>query len=228
MDITSIASSSSGNCHIVTSGGFHLILDCGVPLSRIREALNHDLSKVVGCLVSHSHADHCFPGLSQLERESNIPIYTTDGTKTARGLKNAHILVHRQAFNIGGHFSCVPLELFHDVECFGFLIISGKEKLLYATDTGEINYTIPGLTHLMIEANFSMPLLINSDVNMVARKRISETHLSIDQVCEFVLRHEHIEEIHLMHLSDAHSDAALFKRMVQDVSGVPVFVAGKG
>jgi phosphoribosyl 1,2-cyclic phosphodiesterase len=228
MNITSIASSSAGNAHIIESGGYQLILDMGVPLSRIREALNHDLSKVVGCLVSHEHMDHC-SGLSQLVKGSSIPIFCSEKVKEACGIGICDTFEFQLFKWVRGCFNITPISLVHDTECFGFFIfdIKTRKKLLYATDTGEINYTIPGLTHLMIEANYSFDRLIDSEVNTAARKRIAETHLSIDQVVEFVSRHKELEEIHLLHLSDGHSDAIEFKRMVQDVAAVPVYVANK-
>ena len=223
---------------MIESGGSYLLLDMGVPLSRIREALNHDLSKVVGCLVTHEHADHA-GFLPQLERETDIPIYCTEGTRKAFYLSNrCQCIKHKKYFKCGDVFEVFCTELSHDkdpfIECFGFVVWCRGKKLFYATDTGSVInpgsakfYQFVNLTYLMIEANHSFQALIDSDLHPAAVKRICETHLSIDQVCEFVERHPDLEEIHLIHLSDGHSDAKEFKRMVQDVSGVPVFIAGK-
>jgi phosphoribosyl 1,2-cyclic phosphodiesterase len=213
MKIKPIASSSKGNCYIVESNGKQLIIDCGIPLKRIREALDHDLSNVVGCLVSHEHGDHA-KYLPQLERETSIPIYAVFADQ-------------EHFFTPGLEFCIWPLKLSHDVECFGFLIRHKEKNLFYATDTGEVNYTINGLTHLMIEANHSFEILTESEQNPALVKRICETHLGIEQVVEFVKRHPDLEEIHLLHLSSRHSNAGEFKRMVQDVSGCPTFVAGE-
>lgn len=230
MKIKSIASSSSGCCYVVTSGGYSLLIDCGVSLSKIRAALNHDLSKVVGCLVSHDHADHS-GFLPQLEKETSISIWCSKGTKTRFDLIGANRLWGKLPLNMAGIFSVLPLELKHDqdpfCECFGFLITDRTKKLFYATDTGEIKYTIPGLSHAMLECNHSFERLIESEQNKAAVKRICETHLDVDQVCEFVSRHPNLEEIHLLHLSDAHSDAKQFKEAVQRVSGCVVKVAKK-
>lgn len=225
MKITTIASSSAGNCSIVETCGRQIILDCGVSMDRIRAALDYDLSKVTACLVTHEHGDHA-KSVQKLCRDSTVPIYCTKGTLKQSNFNQCHTIEKTGVLEFDGEFGYSAIKMQHDVECYGF-IIHGDGKLLYATDTGEINYTIPGLTHLMIEANHSFELLIDSGVNTAARKRIAETHLSIDDVLEFVGRHPDLQEIHLMHLSDCHSDAAAFKTAVQSVAGVPVYVVDK-
>lgn len=226
MKIKSIASSSRGCAYVIESGGYQLLIDCGVPLSKIREALDHDLSKVVGCLVSHDHADHA-EFLPQLEKETAIPIFCTQGTKDRYALQLCIVISETKMLSITDNIAFGAVSMLHDCECFGFIIYQGGKKLFYATDTGEVKYTIPGLTHLMIECNHSFEKLIESEQNKAAVKRICETHLNIDDVCKFVSIHPDLEEIHLLHLSDAHSDAKQFKEMVQGVSGVPVYVADK-
>lgn len=235
MNIKSIASSSAGCAYIVESGGYSLLIECGVSLKRIRAALNHDLSRIVGCLVSHDHADHA-GFLPQLEKETSIPIYCTEGTLKRFELSGAcHPIKHKEVLTPEGVFRVMPFELDHDVQCFGFFIFTRYEKLLYITDTGSIkdmesgkDYTFPcDIGFIMIEANHSFEKLIDSEVNNAAKKRICETHLSIDDVAEFVSRHPDLEEIWLLHLSDRHSDAEKFKEMVVQSSGVPVFVADK-
>ena len=69
MNIKTISSSSKGCSYIVESGKHQIIIEAGVPLKRIREALNHDLSKVVACLVSHEHVDHAHY-LKQIEKQT--------------------------------------------------------------------------------------------------------------------------------------------------------------
>lgn len=226
MNIKPIASSSSGCAYVVESGEYQLLIECGVPLKKIREALNHDLSKVIGCVVSHEHGDHA-NYLPKLENETNIPIWCSRGVKKRFDLSMSHNIVNKFTFYPVADLAILCLKLDHDVECFGFMIYLEKKKLFYATDTNMVDYTFPGLSHLMIEANHSFESMIESDRNNSVVKRTLETHLDIDQVVEFVKRHPALEEIHLIHLSDDHSDADLFQKMVSAAIGVPVFVAEK-
>jgi phosphoribosyl 1,2-cyclic phosphodiesterase len=227
MNIKSIASSSKGCAYLIESNGYQLLIECGIPLKRIRQALNHDLSKVVGCLVSHSHGDHA-QYLPKLETETSIPIYCTDGTRKRFCLQTCETINHMERFKTGGKFVVYPIELKHDVQCFGFLIVGGYgEKLFYATDTSQVNFTFKGLSHLMIEANHSFESMIESERNSAALSRACQFHLDIDQVLEFVSRHTELEEIHLIHLSAEHADARQYKERVARVAGVPVYVAGE-
>lgn len=224
MNIKTIASSSAGCCYIIESNGKHLIIDIGVPLKRIREALNHDLSSVVGCLISHSHGDHC-KYAKQLEKETSVPIWCTTGTGIGCELKLAKIITGNKIKV--GNFQILPVKLFHDVENFGFLIQDGSDSLFYATDTVKVPYTFPELKKVMIEANHSFELMLQSGMHKSVVERTAETHLDIDRAIDFIKRHPDLEEIHLLHLSSSHSDAGLFKKMAQDASGVPVYVAGE-
>ena len=58
MKLNVLGSGSDGNTYLVDCDGDVLILDCGISLKETKIALNFDLSKVVGCFISHNHADH--------------------------------------------------------------------------------------------------------------------------------------------------------------------------
>ena len=224
MKITSIASSSAGCAYAVESNGSVILLDCGVSLKRIREVVP-DLSKVVACLVSHDHGDHS-AFLPKLEKETNIPIYCTEGTKKRFSLSSlCREIKDRSFFNMSEIFSTYCFKLEHDVSCFGFIICDGQNELAYITDTASVNYQFKGLTHLMIEANHSFEHMIESSA--FHRKRSVENHLDIDSVVEFVKRHPDLQEIWLLHLSSAHSNAEEFKERVQSVAGCIVKIAGE-
>ena len=55
MRIDIFASGSKANCYHVSDGHTRLLLDCGLPITEIKSALNFDLSGVSGCLLSHTH-----------------------------------------------------------------------------------------------------------------------------------------------------------------------------
>ena len=58
MKLKCLGSGSSGNCYLLSTETETLILDCGISVMEIKKGLNFDLSKVVGCIVTHSHKDH--------------------------------------------------------------------------------------------------------------------------------------------------------------------------
>ena len=131
------------------------------------------------------------------------------------------------AFTIKNHWHVLPFDLRHDVPALGFLIVAGGEKLLYVTDTAYVPYRFKGLTIIAIEANYSEPILRDSDENPTRKMRSLRYHMSIERVLGFLAVTDlgAVREVHLLHLSDAHSDADLFKRLVEEAAGKPVYVA---
>jgi phosphoribosyl 1,2-cyclic phosphodiesterase len=224
MKIKTIASSSSGCCYVIESNGEKLLIECGVSLKKIREALDFDFSNVVGCLISHEHADHC-KSSRDMSIKTSIPVYGCFGSQQGLYGKAEHNVV----FNCGVEFKVKPIKLAHDVECFGYVIrTANNDILLYATDTNEVPYKVEGLTHLMIEANHSLELLIESDAHPSVIARAADNHFSINQAVELAVRHrDTLKEVHLLHLSDKHSDEEKFKQMMSEALDIPVYIARK-
>lgn len=50
-----IASGSSGNGYILENDKEALIIECGCSLKDIKIALDFNIRKIVGCIVSHEH-----------------------------------------------------------------------------------------------------------------------------------------------------------------------------
>lgn len=56
MRVKCLATGSSGNCHVlINKSGDILLLDCGIPIKDIKIGIDFQVSKIVGCLVTHSH-----------------------------------------------------------------------------------------------------------------------------------------------------------------------------
>jgi phosphoribosyl 1,2-cyclic phosphodiesterase len=224
MIIKPLASSSAGNCYIVESDGEQIIIDCGIPVDRIRQEIG-GFDRVVGCLISHQHGDHA-GYIQKMERQTAFPIYATAKCYEKYVIYFIKPLKHNIEIQFR-KFRVIPFGLQHDVDCFGFLILTKNEKLFYATDTNSVPYTFPGLTHLMIETNFDYKLIAESEMQDFVVQRTIRSHLDIDSAIEFIKRHPDLEEIWLLHLSDRHSNAEEFRRRVIDETGVIVEVAKK-
>lgn len=166
-------------------------------------------------------------------QRSGAPVYssieTLDYIKLT-GHHRARSIRPREQFNIGT-WSVIPFETIHDSPgSLGFLLGSRDDRLLFLTDTAFITPTFRGLTHIMVEANFSEDILDNKikiGAEDPARKhRLIRSHLSIERVIDFLKENDlsKVESIHLLHLSAGNSDEELFKRMVQEATGKAVFV----
>ena len=55
MTLKCIGSGSSGNCYLISTENETLILDCGLPIKDIKKALNYDIRRISGVVVTHSH-----------------------------------------------------------------------------------------------------------------------------------------------------------------------------
>ncbi|TRY25946.1 MBL fold metallo-hydrolase [Brevibacillus sp. LEMMJ03] len=230
--ITPLASSSKGNCYHVTDGKTALLLEAGIRYKDIQRALNFQVSSIAGCLISHEHGDH---GKAAAEvMKAGIDVYASQGTLDALGLSGhrAKPIKAKQQFQIGT-WTILPFDVQHDVaEPLGFLLVNrAGEKLVFATDTYYIRYRFPGLTHIMVECNYSLRILDENisagRVPAVMKKRLLKSHFSLEHVKDFLQANDlsKVQEIWLLHLSDNNSDAALFKREIQELTGKQVFIA---
>ncbi len=231
IDIRVVASGSRANCYRVSDGRTALLLECGLPFAQLRQALGFRLSEFGGCLLSHEHGDHAKAAHELMK--AGLDVYTSAGTAEVLRLEGhrLNIVRARERFEVGT-WTVMPFETVHDArEPLGFLLTSGPDRVLFATDTAYIRYRFPGLTHIMLEANYDLPMLranvASGLVDREVKRRVLRSHMSIDTACEFLRANDlsRVREIILMHLSDDNSDAAAFKRRVEGVVGRVVRVA---
>lgn len=231
--ITTLASSSKGNCYHVTDGSTPLLLECGIPYKEIQKKLNFKTSEIKGCLVSHEHKDHS--KAMQDVMKAGIDCYMSPGTAKALNLTGGHrgkIVQPLQQFHIDT-WTILPFETQHDAAWpLGFLLANqAGERLLFVTDTYYIKYRFSGLNVIAVECNYAADILkANVEAGLVdvaMKNRLLQSHFSLDNVKEFLKANDlsKVSEIHLLHLSDSNSDADRFKREIQQLTGKMVYVA---
>ena len=81
MTFTSLASSSRGNCYVVSDGETAILLECGISFRRIKKGLGFDLSAIRACLVSHEHKDHAKSVMDLIK--SGVEVFASEGTAEA-------------------------------------------------------------------------------------------------------------------------------------------------
>lgn len=227
MKIQVLASGSSGNCYRISDGETALLLDCGIPLKRIQSVLKFRLDLINGVLITHCHGDHIKAAKDIAGR--GIPIFTSQGTMDACNLSGHffNAVKSLQSFTVGT-FVVLPFEVEHDApEPLGFVVkstITG-EKLLYFTDTYYLKYRFAGINYIMAECNYSKKT-IDENLNPVLKNRIIESHMSLETLLDMLKANDfnELKEVYLLHLSDSNSDAEYFKREIQAVTGVQVYV----
>ena len=232
MQLTVLNSGSTGNGYVLTDGTEALVLECGVPRQDCLAALGWHTSGVAGCLVTHEHGDH-----AKYVRDyaALMPVYTSCGTAQALQAKNLHTLEPLRTIHLGG-FSVRPIPAQHDAaEPFAYLIDHpDMGRLLFATDTYYLRYRVPNLNHLMIECNYSLPLLrANVEAGIVPEAVMQRTlgsHLSLEHLREFLAANDlsQVVQIVLIHLSARNSDTDAFCREIAAQTGKTTTAARKG
>ena len=213
MKFEALASSSAGNAYIVTDRDTRILLECGVSHKKLQKLSGFSLSEFQACLVSHEHKDHAKAVQELIER--GMAVYMSEGTADALETDAVNLIESMEQFNVGS-LDIVPFTTFHDAaEPLGFLIKSrvDGDVLAFATDTVNLRYKFPGMNILAIEANYDKAILERCEkMPEKVRYRITNAHMEIDTLCEYLrsLDLSECREIHLLHLSDATSHEGHF------------------
>ncbi|MBC3889474.1 MBL fold metallo-hydrolase [Acetobacterium paludosum] len=233
MDVLVIASSSRGNAYRISDGQTSLLLECGVPIREIQKALQFQLHKIDGCLISHEHMDHAKAAKDLIKK--GMDVYASLGTLKALDIMSNHRTHHlfAQRASTIGTFNILPFDVQHDAaEPLGFLIesIVTGERLLFFTDTYYLKYTFDRLSTIMGECNYSTEIIKenvnNGSIPEAHKNRVIRSHMSIETLLEFIKANDtsQLKKIYLLHMSDGNSNEDEFKRRVQEVTGVEVVV----
>ena len=239
IEVEAIASSSNGNCYRLISGTHELLLEAGLPLKAIKEAVKFQLGRLDGCLVSHEHSDHS-ASVAQL-LHIGVDVYMTTGTAKALSdqAKGACVMLKGdddayRAFNLGKHWTIKPFATYHDAnEPVGFIISDRDDVLLFATDTYMMPlFNVKAFGQIMIECNY-LPervdeRIASGDISSKQAARLLHSHMSLEMCLDFFRRNakavSYCRKIFLLHGSRANGDAKLFKAAVQRETGKPVIV----
>jgi phosphoribosyl 1,2-cyclic phosphodiesterase len=231
MKLTVINSNSSGNAYLLQSStGETLLIECGVHFSKIKKALNFNLSKVAA-IVSHSHGDHA----CSIKDVLNAGIYVCASKETleAKGVDKHHratTIEPGKSFNHLG-FRIKPFSVNHDVHCFGFLINHVECGVtLFLTDTYYCDYVFPGLNNIIVECNHDEEIIEANETPRFLRDRVIQSHMNF-KTCKGLLKANDLSQVNnivLIHLSESNSDAAMFKNEISKLTGKHVHIAEAG
>lgn len=215
MELVCLGSGSKGNTYLLTNDTECLVIEAGLPFKETKIALDFNITKIVGVVISHTHHDH--EGFAHEYEKSGIRCYKPYEMEEPRPV------------GFGG-FKIFPFPLKHDVPCYGF-IIQHKEfgKLLYASDTEYIpqRFTKLDLDIIMVEANYSDELIESASTDDFVRNRVYGTHMELETTMEFlrVNKTPHLRHVVLCHLSDNHADPMMFKERAESVVDCEVHIA---
>lgn len=236
MELKILGSSSKGNCYLFDNGKEALMIECGIAFKEVQKAVDFDIKRIKGCIISHEHGDHAAHVKQVLK--NMIPCYMSQGTRTALGLDDnpiSYSMIECLPYRIGS-FTVQPFGVEHDAkEPFGFLIAhSDCGTVLFATDTYYLQYTFANLSNIMIECNYRQSIL---DENVAAgkisakqRDRTMKSHCSIE-TCKEILQSNDLSAVNnivLIHMSNDNSHAEEFRAEIQAETLKQVTVAQSG
>lgn len=235
MRLNVLGSDSNGNCYVLQTDKEALIIEAGVRFSEVKKALKWQLSKVVGAVITHEHNDHAkyvrdfvSNGITVLALPSVFKAKGIDSLSFRKEIEPMH------GYIVGG-FKVFAMPVCHDVPCVGFIIEhEDMGRMLFVTDTMMLEYRVPGLNHILLEANYAEDILDAKieagSVPLSMKPRLIHSHMEIETT-KGILRANDlsgVNEIILIHLSNGNSDERRFVREVQETSGKPVYAAVAG
>ncbi|MFK8281669.1 MBL fold metallo-hydrolase [Capnocytophaga cynodegmi] len=237
MKLTILGSNSNGNGYVIQNEDEALILEAGIDVLEAKKALDFNVSKVQGLLITHEHSDHA--KYAKKYQQSGFEIFASNGTlkdlKIKQNINNANALLPNKLLNIG-NFKVLPFLVKHDVEePFGFLI-HHKEMgtLLFMTDTYRVDYQFKDVNHILIEANHCKHIIeeefIKGSLAPARYQRLVNSHLNIQNCLSFLKNNDlsQTSNVVLIHLSDKNSNEEMFIQKTKEAIGKRVFIADKG
>ncbi|MDR0712121.1 MAG: MBL fold metallo-hydrolase [Prevotellaceae bacterium] len=233
MKLKVLGSGSAGNCYILDNGKEALVIEAGVPFAEVKRALDFNVSRIAGCIVSHEHGDHA----GHVKGYVGVNVYASQGTLDSVGLKRYthHPLIRGYEVPVGA-FRVLPFRVQHDAaEPLGFMICHEEcGSVLFATDTCYLACTFAGLNNIIIECNYRLDILDrNTEAGLMPaaqRSRTLSSHMSYDTCRAALLANDlrAVSNIVLAHLSDGNSHAKEFKQGIRQATGKAVHIAAKG
>lgn len=195
MQVTSLASGSSGNALVIEHMGASLLVDCGLAPRRLASLLREagtppaELSAV---LITHEHSDH-IAGINAIPRKAEVPFYMTPGTHQANPrIQGSEVFAGRPVIEqpLGSTRSIGPFEVTsfpvsHDgAEVCGYLIEAAERSVAVFTDLGmaeaHLHEPLARAELIVIEANHDEGMLWNGPYPWHLKRRVASPrgHLS--------------------------------------------------
>ena len=232
MDLKVLGSSSKGNCYILDNGSEALMIEAGVDFRRMKKALGYDLSRLVGCVITHEHKDHS----RYVGDVLKAGVRTLALPSVFENIKNTVFAktIEEGSGYVLGRFVVIPFHVRHDVPCVGWLISHpDMGRMLFVTDTMSLDYRFSNLNYVLIEANYADDILqeriVSGSVLPSMRTRLYHTHMEIGTTKRILQSFKPTPDlVVLIHLSDGSSDENRFVDEVKAATGTMVMAAKAG
>lgn len=249
MFFASLASGSSGNCTLLSTGKENILIDCGISAKRIGDSLKDlgiTLHEIDAVLLTHEHIDHV-KGLKRLMSGFEIPVYSSYGTFnnlanitkdeffTFAGAQYFHPVQADVDFYIGNTL-VRPFRTYHDTPGpLGYRfemeapVFEHDASCCVLTDCGHYDGYIcshlKNLDALLIESNHDVDMLMNGPYPMFLKRRIfSDNGHSSNASCAQLLKSIYtpkLKNVLLAHLSEENNDPETALSFVEGEVSIP-------
>ena len=222
MKLKVIGSSSKGNGYALIADNEILLHECGCPFKEIKKAIDWQILKIKGCLLTHGHSDHSKYTKDYLK--AGIPVYTNEETKQAVGeISDAQFysVPEFKAVHIGG-FKVITFHIPHNgTPNYGYLIEHEEMgRLLFVTDYEYIPYNFQKqqVQHFLIEANYQEQFI---DKNLPNYEHKLLGHASLESCIGAIKANNspNLRNIIMCHLGAGSSSGKYFINEMQKVTG---------
>jgi len=219
MEISSLASGSSGNCFYIENDGKAVLIDAGISTKQIVERLSlikKNPEKIKGIFITHEHSDH-IRGAALFSRKFNVPIFATRKT-----VKNCYLNHDKERITFIRNYGTVDLcgmqiEAFskpHNAEDPVSYSLTNGKKISVITDVGfaskNVTENVSDSDFLCLESNHDIEMLEKGPYPYFLKRWIksNQGHLSNMQAALCVLEHapSRLKHVMLSHLSQTNND----------------------
>ena len=249
MDISVLASGSSGNSLVVSSGSDALLVDAGLSARRLQSALDEvgmNAEHLSGILVTHEHSDHV-SGLGPVARRFGLPVFAT--LRTHEALKSRigdgidAVVIESGMSHRVGSLTASAFSVSHDcVDPVGYTIADGSHRVAIATDLGvvgrSVRHHLSEADCVVLEFNHDERMLLDGSYPWALKQRIMANtgHLSNAAAARELaaLARGPLSVLILAHLSNDNNTPRLAFETAVGVlekagrSDIHVLLAGKG
>ena len=179
--VINLSSGSDGNITYIEDENNKILLDMGISCSETvkrLEMIGVAPSEITSIIISHEHSDH-IKGVDVFSSKYNTPVYAHEKVWVGLDDKFQKVSIqNRKIFDGQFQFEDLivsPVEVPHDVKCFGFSFSKGSSKISIVTDLGHVNdqilHSIKGSQIVYLEANYDRTMLLNGTNYPLSLKR---------------------------------------------------------
>lgn len=195
LQISVLASGSSGNAIYVESPNTKLLVDCGLSGKKIEGLMNQidrDPNDLDAILVTHEHSDH-IQGVGVMSRRYNLDIYANNKTWEAMGnkigkIKTEHkFLFDKTELKTIGDIDVLSFGVSHDaIDPQFYTFQKNNKQFVILTDTGYVSdrmrAALRNADAYLIESNHDVSMLRMGAYPWHLKQRIlsDQGHLSND------------------------------------------------